>query len=169
MCDRGSDVGNPTPNYQLHCIRHPLTVMAREPGSGGTYSGGAGQRSEGQPALDVIFRGTSAGLVSQDGTPTQAANRPSARETITAKKQDGMSFSDLLCLVGHKTGWPLTSENLTNQLRHQLSRSHTNILLTHNIMDSFTYTIASVEDISTSAPANEENGGNGGYAYCVVA
>ncbi|KAF8874923.1 hypothetical protein BD779DRAFT_1564928 [Infundibulicybe gibba] len=45
---------------------------------------------------------------------------------------------------------------------------HTNVLADY-IMDSFVHTIAFIEDISASVPANEENGGNGGYAYCVVA
>jgi hypothetical protein len=37
--------------------------------------------------------------------------------------------------------------------------------LTTTQMDSFT----NFSDITTSIPTNEENGGSGGYSYCVVA
>ncbi|KAF8883963.1 hypothetical protein BD779DRAFT_1787382 [Infundibulicybe gibba] len=67
-------------------------------------------------------------------------------------------FSGFLCLTGYKAD---SERPLTQASNTPTSFPHTNIL-TNDIMDSFTYTIASVEDISTSAPSNEENGGNGG-------
>ncbi|KAF8884042.1 hypothetical protein BD779DRAFT_1472312 [Infundibulicybe gibba] len=53
----------------------------------------------------------------------------------------------------------------TNQYTNFVSRTN---ILTYDVMDSFTYGVASDEEVSKSVPSNEVEGSNSGYTYCVA-